>query len=226
MTSAIEQGGMPPGQTVTPGIGVAAEDRYGLLSHAPTRPPRNRKHHPAEHAYLTEWRKIVLAEPSSNPLYMEDEDLRTGRLGEILCNLPARLTDRHSRIAANFIVWLGTNCGKSILRADAPYMRSKGIADTCFAAWSRDNQRRSFVNGGYRISDYLTSPDWQNPEICTDAIEVELFDFLAQWLDTGEGQAFIGRAEALTIVYQKGLSDDEAHLIAKAVYGTTAGASQ
>lgn len=180
------------------------------LSHAPIHPPRSRQHFPAEHAYHDEWQILV-----TTPLrcFREDEETRrTGKLGEILANLPVVITDRHSRIAAAFITWLGTNIGCCIIR-QARLDTQNGGGAAHFLRWCIANRRYYGVNDGFRTIDYLTSEDWNRPQVCTNATEVEVVDMVAAWLDTAEGLAFVQRAEGRVLIYQKGLTPAEVSAI-------------
>lgn len=171
-----------------------------VLTHRPAHALRSREHNPGEHAYNDEWQKLVAAPVDDDA---DEEEARTGQLGRILCGFPVRLTDRHSRLAAAFAVWLGTNCGGSLV-----YTAKRGD-QTFFQAWSNDNLRRGFVNGGFRASDFLTSEDWSKPSVCRDALEVEVFDFIAAWLDTADGKAFLRRAEARFLAYRHKVPDHD-----------------
>ena len=193
---------------------MADEDQSPApLTHIPIRRARDKKVHPAEHAYLDVWQEMVVPPLADSS---DEIECHEGRLGQILPNIRARLTDRHSRVAASFIMWLGTNCGKSIIRTDLPFYRPRFEHDTCFAAWARDNLRKSYVNGGFRVSDFLTSDDPSKPTVCSDAVEVEIMDHLAAWLDSGEGQQFIARAEARALEYRHNLGSADIEVLRKA----------
>lgn len=174
------------------------------LSHAPLHPPRSFEHNLGEHAYSDEWSLLMLT-PLEEHQIEDDDDYRTGNLGIILTYLPVDITDRHSRIAAGFIRWLGTNCGRAISveprRRDGDRRHAK--------AWHVENRRIRGMNSGWRISDYLTSDDWDKPRLCRDAMELEVFDLIAAWLDSSGGQSFLQRAEARLRAYQGGLRNGQ-----------------
>lgn len=171
------------------------------LTHVPLHPPRSFEHSPGEHAYYDEW--VVLMNQPRDPDTLEgDDDDRTGNLGLVLWQFPAVITDRHSRIAAGFARWLGTNVGSSIVREPA---RHGARRHTHHAEWCEQNKRARGVNGGWRSSDFLTSDDWSKPQICLDALDLEVLDLMAAWLDTPAGHGFIKRAEARLEAYRKGL---------------------
>jgi hypothetical protein len=127
--------------------------------------------------------------------------------------MPVLLTDRHSRIAATFITWLGTNVGGSIiwhLRAKDSTAKEPIFYDrSVLRKWHEQNHRHSFCNRGFRSSDYLTSADWEKPTVCRDALEIEVFEHLANWLGSADGRQFVAAAEARAVAYRKGLSVDE-----------------
>ncbi|MFG6087632.1 hypothetical protein ACEU0C_001277 [Stenotrophomonas indicatrix] len=182
-----------------------------VLSHEPSIPTRSREHHPAEHAYRDQWHALVRAQCDDH-WELDDEEQLAGPLGRILHDMPVQLTDRHSRIATTFTTWLGTNVGGSIIWE----LRVKGSADkdpifdrSVLRKWHEQNHRHSFCNFGFRSSDYLTSADWDKPTVCRDALEIEVFDHLANWLGSADGRQFIAAAEARAVAYAKGLSTSE-----------------
>ncbi len=186
-----------------------------VLSHEPSIPTRAREQHPAEHAYRDQWHLLVRAQCDDHWELDDDEQL-AGPLVRILHDMPVQLTDRHSRIAATFITWLGTNVGGSIIWE----LRVKGATDkdpifdrSVLRKWHEQNHRYSFCNRGFRSSDYLTSADWEKPTVCRDALEIEVFDHLANWLGSAGGRQFVAAAEARAVAYAKGLSTSEMQTI-------------
>lgn len=183
-----------------------------VLSHEPSIPTRSREHHPAEHAYRDQWHLLVRAQCDDH-WELDDEEQLAGPLGHILHDMPVLLTDRHSRIAATFITWLGTNVGGSIiwhLRVRGSTAKEPLFYDRCvLKKWHEQNHRHSFCNQGFRSSDYLTSADWEKPTVCRDALEIEVFDHLANWLGSADGRQFVAAAEARAVAYRVGLSVDE-----------------
>ena len=170
-----------------------------VLTHVPIHGPRNRQTFPAEQAYHDEW-QILVTTPMRN-LSGDDDEARTGMLGQILGDFPVVITDRHSRIAASFITWLGTNVGGAIIRQAQLDLKNGGGA-AHFLRWSIANRRYSFANDGFRAIDYLTTEDWNRPKVCTNATEVEVADLVAAWLDSREGLAFVQRAEGRVLIYE------------------------
>jgi hypothetical protein len=181
-----------------------------ILTHVPIHGPRCRQTFPAEHAYHDEW-QILVTTPLQN-FSGDDEDARTGMLGQILVDFPVVITDRHSRIAAAFITWLGTNVGATIIR-QARLDRKVGGGAAHFLRWCIANRRYMFANDGFRTIDYLTSEDWNSPKVCTNATEVEVADLVAAWLDSRDGLAFVQRAEGRVLIYEKGLTPAEVSAI-------------
>lgn len=176
----------------------------GPLSHIPLHAPRDFRTSQAEHAYHDEWQALMAA-PVPEALIEDEDGERTGNLGVVLNGFPFPITDRYSQVAASFARWMGTNVGQAM----STLPRRKNGLDRYRLAWGEQNRRLSYVNGGYRISDHLTSSDWSKPQVCRDAGELEVFEFIAVWLDTDGGQAFISRAEARLQAYQGGLLDGQ-----------------
>lgn len=181
------------------------------LSHIPLHPPRSREEFPAEHAYLDTWHELVRGSIDTDGC--DDDEALAGAIGHILHDMPVSLTDRHSRLAANFMKWLGTNVGGSLIHDAKLGGKMPGFGDHVLVKWLKHNHRRSFMGRGWRPSDRLTSPDWSNPVLCVDAVEVELFDHLALWLGSLEGLNFIIDAEAKLVVYQHKLRPEEVRAI-------------
>lgn len=172
----------------------------GPLSHIPLQAPRDFRTNQAENAYHDEWQALMAA-PVPEELIQDEDGHRTGNLGVVLSGFPFPITDRHSQVAASFARWMGTNVGQSM----STLPRRKNGRDRYRLAWGEQNRRLSYVNGGYRTSDHLTSSDWAKPHVCRDAEELEVFECIAAWLDTDGGQSFISRAEARLVAYKDGL---------------------
>lgn len=174
---------------------MAADHNYPTLSHEPIHAARGTPQtDPGEHAYLEEWHALVRT-PIPFDECEDEADEALGPLNRILIAIPGPLGDQESRWAAEFVKWLGTNVGMSV-GVGRGSRHNERVRDEVLMRWAECNARRTWVNQGYRVSDYLTSPEWNRPELCREAMALEVFEQLALWLGSTEGQEFIQRAEA------------------------------
>lgn len=120
----------------------------------------------------------------------------------LMSAFPFPLTQRLATVAASFIQWLGTNCGRCFL-GDAERV-AKALSDkrdAWAAAWAIENTRHASINGGVRAIEAALSPDdyWQHgrlvrlPELT--AHDYEAVEHVVLWLGMPEGKAFITDCE-------------------------------
>lgn len=165
------------------------------IAHVPITPPR--KGHDGEQAYLELWQRFVgrlneeeLEEIFRNTLYAHP------------------LTQRQASVAATFVMWLGTNCGRSLIQeADAGRREPDGYRTgwnlRYLHRWEIENRREAGVNGGIRYCEAILSPhragsDQLNERtVPTVTIEdLDVIECICRWLATQDGQHFIRAAEA------------------------------
>lgn len=164
------------------------------LAHVPISPPR--KNHDGEASYLELWQRFVGR--------LTDEEL-----GEIFREtLYENLTQRQASVAATFVMWLGTNCGRGMIQeADGGKREPDAYrADwhlRYLRRWEMENRRESGVNGGIRYCEAILSPQRSGPDhlssrtVPTVTIEdLDVIDCICRWLATQDGQAFLRAAEA------------------------------
>jgi hypothetical protein len=120
----------------------------------------------------------------------------------LMTAFPFPLTQRLATVAASFVKWLGTNCGRCfLLEAERVEKLLDGKRDSWAAAWAIENARHSGHNGGARYIEAALAPDdhWQNglltrlPDLT--AHDVETVEHVVYWLGTTEGRAFLADCE-------------------------------
>lgn len=184
---------------------IDAEDRATAdmvaIEHKPITPPR--KGHDGEAAYLQLWQRFMerVGEKwdGSDDHPLEDFYRNTNYKGP---------TQRQASVAASFVMWLGTNCGRAlILEADrAPIERNsyrQSLDLRYLRRWELENRRELGVNGGLRLCEHIL---WQErgtgqeldkvnaPTITVDDLDV--IEVVCRWLATTDGQHFLKAAEA------------------------------
>lgn len=164
------------------------------IEHIPITPPR--KDHDGERSYLELWRRYISR--------CTEEELQS-----IFRNTRyAHLTQRQASVAASFVIWLGTNCGRGLItEADhVPPERDgyrQGRDLRYLRRWELENRRELGINGGVRYIEAILDPARCTretvimaaaPDITIDDLDV--IECLCRWLATMEGQYFIKAGEA------------------------------
>ncbi len=99
--------------------------------------------------------------------------------------------EHDTRIASNFIWWLGTNAGFSY-REQVYHIAEKGVekSQAFLFAWVHDNVRVPIVNHGSVPKDYLAAP-FSDASRGTINRNFETLERVALWLGTDAGQMFV-----------------------------------
>lgn len=162
------------------------------------------------HEPIREARKDVIGEVvmiANWKTFMSEEVLRAYDHWEMVPPLfhilPCDLNQRAATVAASFIRWIGTNCGRSFLDQGQKMMgahRENGY----LLAWTLENQRKS----GARTIDYVlspatnyapTSPCWSSglkeKPFITDT-DCEVIESIACWLGSPDGQHYLATSES------------------------------
>jgi hypothetical protein len=120
----------------------------------------------------------------------------------IMSAYPFPLTQRVATVAASFVQWLGTNCGRCFLHdAERIAKTLDGKRDAWLAAWAIDNARHAGMNGGVRTIEAALAPSdhWENGRLVRlpdlTAQDHEAVEHVVLWLGMPEGQAFIAECE-------------------------------
>jgi hypothetical protein len=115
---------------------------------------------------------------------------------------PFALTQRHATVAASFVKWLGTNCGRCFLSTAARISaKLDGAMDAYAAAWAMENTRHIGINGGYRTIEAVLATDanYENGRLThmpdVSAHDCEVIDHVVTWLGMRDGQAFVAACE-------------------------------
>jgi hypothetical protein len=170
------------------------------LSHTPMRPVRDLL---AEQVFASEWLSLMGATLSD---FDYDGPENGEQLSHIMQYLPGPITDRHSKIAASIIVWLGTNCGLAFLMEARRLMNSPTrIRYPFLAQWSHENTRHPCVNQNIRLIEHLLATEYHSdvfspfgqtpvvPDLSVD--DYDAAECLMRWLSTKDGLAFVAECE-------------------------------
>lgn len=175
------------------------------LAHEPNRPPRADIY--GEVIFAEHWKRLM-AQPCD---WREEEE--GGLLGSILRYLPLPISQRDATVAASFICWLGTNCGRCFLSqakaraGEAADKHERSLAYLC--QWAVENRRIGYINHGFRAIEFwmmdaeesaevnkaVSAIFWRRPKVEVSGRDLEVADAIAMWLGADEGQAFIKAAE-------------------------------
>lgn len=169
------------------------------LSHEPIRAPRADVI--GECVYAARW-AALMAET------VDTYGHEAGVLGTILSLLVREPSQRHATVAASFIKWLGTNCGRAFLQQAKQHEPMVGGGGGYAAAWGVENARRPGINGGYRAIEAILAPadHWgtalfsghtglvRQPDLSLD--DYEAVEQLVRWLGSYEGRQFVAACEA------------------------------
>lgn len=172
----------------------------GECDHRPLHPPRDGVI--GEHVFAERWQKFM-----GSYAGVDDDGESNYRLRSILSSLPAYVTQRHATVAATFITWLGTNCGRAFLeegRRLEENAKSPGYGAGYDRAWAEHNARHSWLNSGFRTVEHLLATKEDRcpqsgrliyrPDLTTD--DYEVCELVARWLGTKEGKEFVDACNA------------------------------
>ncbi len=176
-----------------------------LIVHSPIRPVR--KGHPAEAVYLEKWIELMGTMPSgwTEDSY-EDVPIALAHLESIICDNALVADQRSAHVAASFIVWLGTACGRAFIDRMERMQKAAGRNAGLFA-WTQENRRVPHVNHGLRCIELLLAPAdhfihtnsmtrcplSQIPDLSIR--DHEIIDALANWLGNA-GRGFVVSCES------------------------------
>jgi hypothetical protein len=129
------------------------------------------------------------------------------KLERILHCYPHEITQRTASIAASFIMWLGTNCGRSFLMSARTTAAALGNTENGYvAAWAIENRRVSSMNNAVRTVESILQPDdhGQSQDMfgnrrnipILSAAECEVVEALVEWISSEEGMAFVNKCES------------------------------
>lgn len=171
-------------------------EEYTPLVHEGNQPPR--PHHIGEYVFLSRWQELMGVHEGEN------EDAPFSIILQDLCSNP---TQRDATVAAEFIRWLGTNCGRGYLTqaSELAAKLSNHHSDRPRAyvmQWTMTNTRVRHVNNGVRTIEwwFVNSEDkqsWSGPSWLPEisARDLEVAENIAHWLGTEAGQVFITQCE-------------------------------
>jgi hypothetical protein len=160
------------------------------FSHAPLRLPREGVI--GEQVFARRWAKLMELDVDS-PYPPNPE------LASVLENFGGEINQRHATVAASMICWLGTNLGYSFLGTAKLLAKSQTFKrDSYLMAWSVQNSRKVWFNGGVRTLEYCLTPDGVKPGNGPDltAADLEVADNVALWLGAQDGQEFVEACQA------------------------------
>ncbi len=171
-------------------------DQLELLSfeHWPMRAPRPDVI--GEMVMSAKWRELMQA---FAPTALDECDEYAFR--GLMHTFPRALTQRHASVAASFVNWLGTNCGRGFLHQAARMVeRIPNIREAYTAAWAIENTRHDGRNGGRRTIEaaLVTQDQWPNHAVAPDltADDCEVVETVVIWLSMRDGQRFLADCEA------------------------------
>jgi hypothetical protein len=173
-----------------------------LIVHEPLQAPR--KNHIGEHVYYERWQELMHRMPSGWSEHDDDNPpAEIAMLSSILRDLhcSGEIGQREASVCASFIVWLGCNIGNCLI-LQSERLRETHRAACVLVAWTLQNRRSIYSNGGYRSIEMILSrdEDWhqasvgipgvhelkQAPELT--ARDTEIVETLCCWLgEAGHG---------------------------------------
>ena len=164
--------------------------------HEPMRPARDL---PGEQVFYREWKRLM-----NKDLGIYDDETMIER---VLATLPVAANERHSRVLASVVTWLGTNCGNAFLHeAKRLGASATRVQYPYLAQWAMENARFSWLSGGRRTLEHCMATEFQ-PSYSglatmetvrpTDlsADDYEVVEHLMVWLGDRDGQSFLTRCE-------------------------------
>jgi hypothetical protein len=164
------------------------------FSHQPIRAPRREVL--GEVVMSEKWQALMAAEA---PNLLDDCDEYAFRA--LVHQFPRPLAQRHATVAASFINWLGTNCGRGFLH-NARRMCEKfaNHREAYTAAWAIENTRHGGINRGMRVIEAaLSTARYGGGNLIPadpTADDYEIVEHVVIWLAMKEGQEFLADCEA------------------------------
>lgn len=160
----------------------------GECSHTPMYPPRAEHH--GEQVFAEKWAELMAKEGGIYADYFSNVELQS------ILHAGDYLTQRMATVAATFVQWLGTSCGRGFIE-QARRRPSLNQADAFVAEWAIENYRHAAVNSGYRAIEHILAlpEDRANgslrcrPELSVD--DYETVEHVVYWLGIAQGSAFI-----------------------------------
>ena len=106
---------------------------------------------------------------------------------------------RAATVAASFITWLGTNCGRAYLAQARQFSQAMKISlpNAYVAALALEMRRQRGVNHWSSLVEGLLTrdaPDQSSPALCVT--DLEIIPHVAAWLGEHEGQTFLNECIA------------------------------
>lgn len=160
--------------------------------HSPLYPPRADHH--GEQVFAEKWAELMKREGGVYADYHSNVELQSIlRAGDYL-------TQRMASVAATFIQWLGTSCGRGYID-QARRRPTLNKAEAFVAEWAVENYRQQAVNSGFRAIEHILAPAESRsagslryrPELSVD--DYEAVEHIVYWLGTTEGSAFVVACE-------------------------------
>lgn len=154
-----------------------------VLVHSPVTPPRKDVY--GEGIYVEHWQRYIMSPIEYGEGYAND------RFISIFGHLPGIVRNSDATDAAAFICWMGTNCGRGFMRRGAEIAKvldPRDREEAYLFAWALNNIRSAGMNGGRRTIDAMIED--ASPRT------IEVFEIMACWLGTSDGQALMKAAEA------------------------------
>lgn len=157
------------------------------FSHIPFRKPRVGI--PFDGIYLDLWVEYVKTDPK--------------RLEEILRDLCSSITQRDVSICASFMSYMGCNAGQ-FLHQEAERLQTQhelSSSDAFALAWRKHNERKSYVNKGLRLVEYMLATEYPilqtarfhqsvHPDLVPEISmrDLEVVDAMVDWWSSYSGQ--------------------------------------
>jgi hypothetical protein len=186
------------------------------FEHSPLVPPRSGHH--GEQVFAELWRDLMAKEPNgwveSRANYM---------LAVVLRWRDEEVTQRAASVAATFIKWLGVNCGACFLDSCAKTSAEHPGSDRGYVmAWAYENQRKSWLNGGFRTIEHILATDdlrrdaqlIQRPDLTAD--DYEVVEAVVCWLSEPAGIEFVAKCKAE--LAQRNMAEQVAEAVANKDY--------
>jgi hypothetical protein len=175
-------------------------EAIGWLRHEP-HAPYPRSDVIGEQVYAERWKELMHAPVPDNECDWAYKSLPNTRLQVMMWLHPEPLSQRHATLCANFVTWLGSNCGSSFLSSAMRLARtSAGSTRRPYRMqWANENAREHGINNGIRIIEHLLADDsYRDPK--TRLIkrlpqatggDYETIDLLLMWMERQAGQQFL-----------------------------------
>ena len=177
--------------------------------HEPMRPARDL---PGEQVFYREWKRLMDKDVGA----YDDETM----IERVLATLPVTANERHSRVLASVVTWLGTNCGNAFLHeAKRLGASATRVQYPYLAQWAMENARFSWLSGGRRTLEHCLATEFQLSYSGLAAMETvrpkdlsaydyEVVEHLMIWLGGRDGQSFLTRCEREVEAERQKLNDE------------------